>query len=404
MAGDIIQRFGVQIFGDTKDLDKSLKDVDKKLANFGKGLKGLGKLVGLSFGGYTIKKLADMGKQMSNLATQTGLSVTSLTAMSSAFKAIGSNAGTFSRIMGRMNQGIVGLALGNPEIASKLASMGISTVDNQGRLKSGKQTMMEAADWARQMKKSGFDSRLIIQALSDLGFDAASAQKAMYGGSGAFYAEEAKARKEGRYFTGDEAKKLRELSIALSTLGDSLTYLSGSVIAPLSSIITSFANGLKSSFGEVIENIRKKMETLKPVIDAFSQAAKFLGDIIGKAVNFLLNFGDIMENIFTWIIEKIDWLVEKGFGWLLGGVHEDVELKDSGFQRNADGKLEMTPEHLEQMNRTQNQLGFNNLEFNPEMIVTANIDKDGNITEFSVESDGAKKNAQIINNGGYNGI
>lgn len=398
MSNDTVYRAGVQWFGDTSQLDKSFKDVNKKLNSFSKGMKSLGKVIGLGFGAYSIKKLADMGKQMSNLAVQTGLSVTSLSAMSSAFKSIGSSAGTFSRIAGKMNQGIVGLAMGNPEVAAKLASMGISTVDESGKLKSSKQAMYEVADWAKAMKGMGFDSRMIVAALQEMGFDAASAQKAMYGGRGAFQAEEARARKEGRFMTDAEASNWKKLSTSIGAVNDQITYLLGAGLSPFAEVLAKLTDGFREGLAPAFKTIRKMIDENKDAFKQLGNAMSFVGNWLGKGLDFLLNFGNYMEQFFGWLIEKAQWLTEHGFGWLLGGVHEDVELRDEGFYRDENGKLQMTPARLEQMSNIGERIAKEQIKV--ENTINTTVNSDGTTeTETITEVNGElMNNAQLSAN------
>lgn len=344
MAGNVaVKKIFFEFTGNTDGVDKSLKNIDKSIKGLSRGFGRLGKLMGVGFGAYSIKKIADMGKQMSHLAFQTGLSVSSLSAMSSAFKSLGSSAGTFSRIAGRMNQGIIGLAMGNPEIASKLAAMGISTVDKSGRLKSSQQAMYEVADWAKGMKGRGIDSRMILAALQEMGFDAASAQQAIYGGSGAFKAEAGKARAQGRYLTGYEAQQLKALSNNLAIVSDQFEYLGAAVLAPFAEAAEPLFRGLQEGIADTIKTIRKN------TILRGGHTLSILDKETGWAFDWT-QFGEnlklIADGIVLTLKEGIKGLIEMmketgGFlGWIAGkisNIPDSVNMDRAGFRKNEDG-------------------------------------------------------------------
>ena len=295
MAGNIGYEMGVRFFGDTKALDKSLTGINKKLGGLGKAAKSFGRLLGVSFSVYGIKKIADMGKQMSNLAAQTGMSVASLSAMSSAFKLMGSSAGTASRIIGKMNQAAIGLNMGKPETAARLASMGIATMDRSGRLKSGQALMMETANWARQKSKEGIDRRMLMAVLQDLGFDAASASMAISGGAGAFYAKQAKAKSLGLWSSDRESKNLKGLSVALDTITSQFQYLAMDVISPFAELINPLLNDFSKYLGGALNVLKGAHLTTAGNRFAGAQAGGDLGLILGRETrpnDKIIDFGN----------------------------------------------------------------------------------------------------------------
>ena len=242
-----------------------------------------------------------------------------------------------------MNQGIIGLAMGNPEVASKLAAMGISTVDKSGRLKSSQQAMYEVADWAKGMKGRGIDSRMILAALQEMGFDAASAQKAIYGGSGAFKAEAGKARAQGRYLTGYEAQQLKTLSNNLAIVSDQFEYLGAAVLAPFAEAAEPLFDGLKNGLSDTIKAIREN------VIRKGGHTLSVLDKETGWAFDWT-KFGENLKAGFDGVVFAFKEFLSNlkqipketgGFiGWALGslaGIKDYVDMDKAGFKKNEDG-------------------------------------------------------------------
>lgn len=303
--------------------EKAVKSVQKAEKAFGLLRKVLATVVS----GKIVRESAKFGQEMSLMADRTGMSVSKLSSLRNAFVATGSSAGKFSSVIDEINNGLLGLSMGDGALASKLAMFGISPMGANG-LKSAKDILYDLSDWAKSQKGVLSEQDILFRLQSLFGIDTAYGKR-MLGGSAALKQYEKEKEAAMGVVSPEESEKLTELNNKLNELWQTLGNTASKAVASVSEKLVDFINYLEKivklggDFPELTAAIGALATViggaggLKLAIGGLSGALGALGSVLLPIVGGLGAFG-VGAAIGDWLGSEMGGEIGEGISRWFG--------------------------------------------------------------------------------------
>lgn len=332
MAGVITEFIKIAVGFNNAELLKGIAESNKAISGFSRGIKNLMKITGLSFLTKMATDAAALGRNLSIVSQQLGIATSRLSKMQSAFASVGIKAESINGVLTSISEGIAGLAFGEGEFASKLASMGISAWNNQGNEKEADTILGDIAQWAKNQLDAGRSFKQVALLLkrnfniqTDLALQLAKGREAFEQ-----YISE-KSEKTGSLYDF-QVEGLSELSESFNTLWETIKVFKNQLAADLGPVIKGVVDVFQVVVKEVADIWNNLMLAIEEIIgdtnvlsDSFNflkDTVKLLGAIIKQVINvieFILMavkeagqaVGEFLTNMFLKLQEGIDWLLKK---------------------------------------------------------------------------------------------
>jgi hypothetical protein len=276
----------VKIGADTTGLEAGLKSAQKSieahagmLKRVGAGMTAVGGMITGALA-VTVKKTYELGHEISELSQKTGISTEILSGYRVAAEMAGVPLEGLARSLGILAKNMVSFDVEAQDTNAALAALGITTTDNNGKLKGLDAIMLEVADKFKGMEDGALKAALAKKVFGRAGLDLIPILNLGSEGLKKIY-EDTKAA--GMVFTKEGAEGCAKFKDSTILLQESVKGLGAQVamslmpaLQPLIATVTKIIQG----FTTWTQQHPQLMKVLVPVVAALGVLATILGPIL----------------------------------------------------------------------------------------------------------------------------
>lgn len=348
----VVSTAEIEIILNGKKAKIGLDDFKKRFLKLTKSVKTtnalFGKLAKIASIGFMAKMAIDSSKfarSMGLLSERLGIATSKMLGMRTAFSAMGGNAKSLEGLLSRISSGLAGLSMGDGEMASKLAAMGINAWGKNGKVKTPDQVFGDMADWTKRSLAAGRSVAEVFRYLSQNFGVTEDDFQALRLGRGGWEAKQKELNAQTGVAEERQINNLRELNQSWVKLKATIDVIVQKVSGDLAPVIKFFADIFQYALN-IFQDVWKSLtdcfraiigdgEELSEVFKGLKKVVKVLADIFKFLIDNVIGpFFWSVKKIGEWIGNFLAWMQQK-FGWFFSSPKSKDQQRDMELNQQA---------------------------------------------------------------------
>lgn len=283
-----------------------------------------------------IKSTANYGDNLAKTSQKVGISVKNLQKLRFSAQLGGASIRDMDTALKVFSRSIDEAAGGMAEYKEQFDRLGISVLDNNGKMKTSEALLLEVADVFTQLEDGAAKASLAQQLFGRSGLNMIPM---LNQGSAAILAQGKELESLNLLMTEDQAKAAEQFNDDLLRLTTELKLMSVAIGTDLIPPMTDFINKTREALAPLREWIRTN-DTLIPTLEAMWSILKGIGAVIELVIRGVQQLGTWIgaasgevENFFRKLAPVLDRVqsIRGFFGDIGGRINETVEIVQSAF-------------------------------------------------------------------------